>query len=95
MGDLGKLFGYGGVDRRVGVAVQVHPEGGDAVEIAAALGINEMISFCTVDHEGRLCQPFAHGCKRMPEVSTVEVGEGHWGMRGASAVAKASTSVGR
>ena len=73
MGDLGKLFGYRSVDCRVGVAVDVDPERGNAVEVASAVCIDELVSFRAVDDERRVLHPLVHGRERMPKVLAVKV----------------------
>jgi dihydrodipicolinate synthase/N-acetylneuraminate lyase len=50
MGNLAKLFGYCGVDGWVGVAVNVDPQGGYAVEVASAIRVNELIPFRALNH---------------------------------------------
>ena len=73
MGDAIELLAHRRVDRRVAMAVDVAPQRGDAVEVAAALGVDQLgpsaDSIMTV-----LGHPVALLGERMPEVIVIEPG---------------------
>lgn len=83
MGDFFELGADGGVDLGDAVAVDVAPEAGNAVEIAAAIGINEMKALGGGDDQRIVIEPHAHGGERVPEVLAVErlqLGRSHVGV---------------
>ena len=62
------------VDRRVAVAVDVAPERGDAVEVAAPLGVDQLGALGALDHQRLLRHPVALLRERVPEVIVIELG---------------------
>ena len=73
MGDLLKLGGYGGVEFGDVVAVDVAPEGGNGIDIAAALGVDEEFVVAAFDDEDVFVfAPGLHGGEGVPEVLAVE-----------------------
>ena len=81
MGHAVELVAHGGVDARVAVAVDVAPERGDAVDVAAAVGVDQVGALGALDDQRLLLAPGALLGERMPEVGAVRGGEVHWGRR--------------
>src|SRR5690606_30218845 len=73
VGEAVELVADGLVDLGAVVAVDGDPEGGDAVEVAAALGVDEVVAVAALDDEGGGIEPVAHGGEGMPEEALVEV----------------------
>src|SRR5689334_11913765 len=74
VGNFAELFGYGGVDPGMIVAMEVGPNGGIGVEIFAAFSIGENRAFAGSDDDGRMLEPIAHLGEGMPDVFMVEFG---------------------
>src|SRR3990172_9773899 len=75
VGDLGELGADGSIDRRLPVAVDVDPEGGDAVEVAPPICIDEGAPLAALDDRVALPQPLLHLGERVPDVSFVVLPE--------------------
>ena len=69
--DLVELLVDARAQGRVVVAVQVHPERGDAVEVAVPLGVDQVVALAALDHHGLAVQPLAHLRERVPERALV------------------------
>src|SRR3989304_51349 len=94
VGDLGELGAEGSIDRRLPMAVDVDPEGGDAVEVAPPVCIDEDAPLAALDDRVALPQPVLHLGERVPDVSFVVLPEpmaagGHF--RGQEAAAMRSS----
>lgn len=77
VGDLAELLDDGSIDDGVGVAVDVGPDGGVAVEVFFAELVAEGAAVARDEHEWNMVRgaPLAHGCEGVPEVLLVEGGE--------------------
>ena len=69
--DFVKLVADGPVDLWDAVAVDVAPEAGDAVEVAASLGVDEEFALAAFDFELVVAGPVGHGCEGVPEAVPV------------------------
>ena len=58
------------------MAVDVAPQRGDAVDVAAALGVDQVRALAGLDREGSDSTPSALLGERMPEVPVIELGRG-------------------
>ena len=67
------------VDQRMAVAVDVAPQRRDAVDVAPALGVDQVGALGALDHERLLAAPVALLGERVPEVAMVEVADGRRG----------------
>ena len=74
MGDAVKLIADGLIDRWVGVAVDIRPDRGIAIEVAAPLTVLEHGAFAANENEWVVVRfaPVAHRREGMPEVRLVE-----------------------
>ena len=74
MGDAFELFAEGAGDRGMAMAVNIRPDRGIAVEVAAALAVFEHRALAAHEHERMVIRfaPIAHGREGMPEVRLVE-----------------------
>ena len=74
MGDAVKLIADGLIDRRVGMAVDIGPDRGIAIEVATALAVLENGAFASNENEWVVVRfaPVAHRREGMPEVRLVE-----------------------
>ena len=74
MGDVVKLIANGLIDRRVGMAVDIGPDRGIAIEVATALAVLEHGAFAANENERAVVRfaPVAHRREGMPEVRFVE-----------------------
>ena len=74
MGDVVELIADGLIDRRVGMAVDIRPDRGIAIEVAAALAVFEHGAFAAHENERVVFRfaPVAHRREGMPEVRLVE-----------------------
>ena len=61
------------VDPRVAMAVDVAPERGDAVEVAAALDVDQVAALGPLDHQRLFLAPGLLLGERMPEVVAIEL----------------------
>ena len=61
------------VDPRVPVAVDVAPERGDAVDVAAAVGVDQIRALAPLDHERLLFRPSLLLGERMPDVALIDL----------------------
>ena len=75
MCDFVELIADGLVDLRDLVAVDVAPEAGDAVDVAVAVGVDEVEAFGAVDDQRGLIAPLAHGGEGVPDMLVVKLGE--------------------
>ena len=68
-GGINGFWDYGplGVELGLAVAVHVAPQRRHAVEIAPALGVDQVVALAPFDDQRRLGQPVAHLGERMPE----------------------------
>ena len=76
MGDALELAAEGGVDFGMPVAVQVGPDGGVGIQVAAAVNIREPGALAGGDDDGFRAEPVAHLRERMPDVAVIKLGEG-------------------
>jgi hypothetical protein len=67
-------WSYRLVDRRVAMAVNVAPERGDTVQIAAAVGVDQLCPLGGLDHQRLLFHPATLLRQGMPEVIVIEPG---------------------
>ena len=74
VGDAVELLADPFVDRRMPVPVDVAPEGGDAVQIAATLGVDELGPLGGLDHQRLLLHPITLLREWMPEMIVIEPG---------------------
>ena len=61
------------VDRRVAMAVDVAPERRDAVEVAAALGVDQVGALAALDHQRLFLAPALLLGERVPDVVAIEL----------------------
>ena len=73
--DPPELVAHGGVDRRVAVAVDVAPQRRDAVDVAVAVGVDQVGALGALDHQRLLALPVELLRERVPEVALIEVGD--------------------
>ena len=73
VGDAVELLADGRVDRRVAVAVDVAPERGDAVDVAAAVGVDQVGALAALDHQRLFLAPALLLGEGVPEVVLVEL----------------------
>ena len=71
VGHLVELVANGGVDARMVVAVNVAPQRGDAVDVAAPGGVDEVRALGTFHDHGLFLGPPALLGERMPEAVPV------------------------
>ncbi len=76
VGHLVELAADGLVDAGVAMAVDVAPEGADAIEVAAAVGVEEVDALAAFDDQGVGRQPVGLGREGVPEVGPVPGAEG-------------------
>jgi hypothetical protein len=74
MGDAVELVANGLVDRRMSMAVDVAPEGGDTVQIPAPLRVDQLRSLTGLDHQRLLLHPATLLSEWMPQVIVIEPG---------------------
>ena len=74
-----ELLAHGGVDARVAVAVDVAPQRRDAVDVAAAVGVDQVGALGALDDQRLLALPAPLLRERVPEVAAVVRGEAHGG----------------
>jgi hypothetical protein len=67
------------VDQRVAVPVHVAPQRRDAVDVATAVGVDQVGALGAGDHQGSLGAPVALLGERVPEVAMVELADGRRG----------------
>ena len=74
MGDVVELIADGLIDRRVGMAVDIGPDRGIAIQVATAFAVLEHGAFASNENEWMVVRfaPVAHRGERMPEVRLVE-----------------------
>jgi hypothetical protein len=74
MGDAVELIADGMIDRRVGVAVDIRPDRGIAIQVATPLAVLEHGAFASNENEWVVVRfaPVAHRREGMPEVCFVE-----------------------
>src|SRR5690606_30922951 len=65
--ELRELLGEGGVDLGVAVADRGGPQGGDAVEVAAALDVDQPGPLGAFDHGGLVLDPVGVLGERVPD----------------------------
>jgi hypothetical protein len=70
-----ELGAHGRVDSRVAVAVHVAPERRHAVDVAAAVDVDQIGALRTLDDERRLLGPAALLGERVPKMGAVGGGE--------------------
>ncbi len=77
--EAAELRGNGGIDLRTPMSEQVAPERGDAVEIAAAVGIDQPVPLGRYHHERMFVGIHAVGREWVPDVAAVGLvqGRGH------------------
>ena len=76
VGDLVELVAHRAVDERVAVAVDVAPERGDAVDVAAPVAVDQVGALGPLDHQRLLRAPIALLGEGVPEVALVELAGG-------------------
>ena len=59
------------VELALAVAVHVAPQRRDAVEVAPAVGVDQVVALAALDDQRRLGEPVAHLGERMPEVLVI------------------------
>jgi hypothetical protein len=77
----------GVVELAFAVPVHVHPEGGNPIEVAASVEIEEVVSLGAFDDER--FHPLAHLGKRMPNVALVFLTQVHGRLTGSGHAARA------
>ena len=65
----------GFIDLRPVMAEEIHPEGRDAVEIAASLRVDEVVSFPPLDDQRHILLPIGHLGERMPDNGLVAIAQ--------------------
>ena len=78
MGDGVELRLHRLVDPRMAMAVHVAPQRRDAVDVAAAVGVDQVGALAALDDQRVLLLPALLLRERMPEVTAVVGGEAHW-----------------
>ena len=73
VGDPVELLAHRRVDPRVAMAVDVAPERGDAVDVAAAVGVDQVGALGPLDHQRLFLAPALLLGERVPEVVAVEL----------------------
>ena len=76
-----ELVADGPVDLRVAMAVDVAPERGDAVDVVAAVGVDQLPALGPLDRERLFLAPTLLLGERMPEVVAIElrvIHRRHW-----------------
>ena len=63
------------VDLRDAMTVHRHPQRRDAVQVAVAVGVDELEAVRALDDQRVVVQPLLHLRERMPQVGAIEVGE--------------------
>ena len=63
------------VENRVPVAVDVHPERGNSIQVSSSLKINEVRPLSSLDNERDFLLPFFHLGKRVPQILAVPISE--------------------
>ncbi len=90
-----ELGADGGVDRGLAVPVDVAPERRDAVQVPAAVGVDQVVALGRGDHERVGGEPLLHLGEGMPEVGVVEGDDLPWARlaHGAEALGEAPVAV--
>ena len=78
MGDAVELLAQRRVDDGVAMAVDVAPERGDAVEVAAALAVDQVGALAALDHQRLFLDPALLLGERVPEVVAIELRGVRW-----------------
>jgi hypothetical protein len=71
VGDPVELRPDGAIDGALAVAVDVHPEGGNAVEVAVPFDVDQIRPLPALDDERLLAEPLLHLGKGVPEMAAV------------------------
>ena len=74
VGDSLELVANGLVDQRVAMAVDVAPQRRDAVQVAAPVGVDQLVAPGPLDHQRLLADPVPLLGERMPHVKVIELG---------------------
>ena len=75
MGDTSKLCGQRTIQARMSVAMNVHPDGGRAVEIFSSIRIDQVAAVALLDDHRKVLFPFLHLREWMPQIGMVPCGE--------------------
>jgi len=76
VGDAVELLANGPVDQRLAVAVDVAPQGRDAVDVAPPLGVDQVGPIGALDRHRLFPTPVELLGEWMPEVVAIPVGNG-------------------
>ena len=66
------LFLERAIDYRLAVTVHGNPQAGDPVQIAVAVGVDQLVAVCPVDDQRLVGDPIAHLGKRMPDMRLIQ-----------------------
>lgn len=73
MGDSLELLFEGAVEDRMSMPMEIHPDRRGPIEIALALGVDEVGTLATINNERIVLFPLLHLGKRMPEILMIPV----------------------
>ena len=76
VGDLAGLGGEGGIELGDAVAEGVDPQGRDRIEVAAAVGVDQLAALGPLDHEGRVACVGRHLGEPVPDHGGVPLDPG-------------------